>query len=68
MFDFFLGKLYESFSRNIIDIVDICIHMNLQEFISFTYEKFQNVVDFGGRRRNREALEDFETFCFLLLS
>ena len=27
--------------------------MNLPEFISFTYKKLQNVVDFGGRRRNR---------------
>jgi len=56
MFDFFLGKLYESFSRNIIDIVDICIHMSLQELISFTYEKLQSVVDFWGRRQRGVVL------------
>ena len=55
----FWGSFTSHFSRNIIDIVDICIHMNLQEFTSFTYEKLQNVVnvvDFGGRRRRGVVL------------
>ena len=48
------------------EVLLICIHMNLPKFISFTYEKLEDRQNFGGRRRNREALEDFESFCFIL--
>ena len=59
MFDIFWGSFTGPFSGNISNIIDICIHMNLPESMSFTYEKLQNVQNvqsFGGRRRNRVVL------------
>ena len=42
----FWGSFTSPFSRNIINIIDICIHRNLLEFISFTYEKLLSRQNF----------------------
>ena len=48
----FWGSFTSPFSRNIINIIDICIHMNLPDFISFTYEKLRlRRIRRGWRRR-----------------
>ena len=44
----FWGSFTSLFSRNIIDIIHICIHINVPGFISFAYENHQNRQVFGG--------------------
>ena len=44
----FWGSFTSPFSRNIINIIDICTHMNLPEFICFTYEKLKSSQVFEG--------------------
>ena len=42
MLDIFLRGFTSPFSRNIINIIDICIHTHLSEIVSFTYEPGPN--------------------------
>ena len=46
----FWGSFTSTFSRNIINIIDICIHVNLPEFISVTYEnlRVRRILGVGG--------------------
>ena len=52
----FWGSFTGPFSRNIIYIIDICIHMDVTEFISFAYENSQNRQVRGCRRRRGVVL------------